>query len=311
MLERAQRALKRETRRVLEPPAQRLLYGPAADELGPMAFPPGHFHSPLPSQQDIEEHRSHRLDLDADLPAIDLRVEEQVELLRKLSSEIADHPFASRQGRRPRFDFDNEWFTSYDALVYAALLRVYDPKRVIEVGSGFSTAILLDTFEDRRLPEITLVEPHPERLFRLLRDGDHEHLTIVERRLQDTPLSLFEELGDGDFLFVDSTHVAKLGSDVNHLFFEVLPRLAVGVLVHFHDVAYPFEYEPMMVDRGFGWNESYILRAFLEFNDHFEIVLWNDLLRTRFHGLLEEEYPTLVEHECPGREGSIWIRRVR
>jgi len=276
----------------------------------------------LPERPDIVAHPLHELvvggrldvhalDRDADLPGIDLGIDAQLKLLRDIYPDIDAHPFHERDGARPRFDFDNTWFTSYDALVYSALLRAFKPKRIVEVGSGWSTAIILDTYEGAQPPDITLIEPHPDRLFTLLRDSDHARLTILEQRLQDCPLTLFEELGDGDVLFVDSTHVAKLDSDVNQLFFEILPRLNVGVLVHLHDVAYPFDYEPDMIDQGFGWNEAYLLRAFLQFNDRFEIVLWNDLLRTRFRSLLEEECPVLIEHECPGTEGSIWIRRVR
>jgi len=311
LLGRVERAVEQRTRRLLAGPARGVLYGFADRPWGPMAFPPGHFHSPLPSYEDITRHHSSTYDRDADLPGIDLGIDAQLKLLRDIYPDIDAHPFHERDGARPRFDFDNTWFTSYDALVYSALLRAFEPKRIVEVGSGWSTAIILDTYEGAQPPDITLIEPHPDRLFTLLRDSDHARLTILEQRLQDCPLTLFEELGDGDVLFVDSTHVAKLDSDVNQLFFEILPRLNVGVLVHLHDVAYPFDYEPDMIDQGFGWNEAYLLRAFLQFNDRFEIVLWNDLLRTRFRSLLEEECPVLIEHECPGTEGSIWIRRVR
>jgi hypothetical protein len=276
-----------------------------------MAFPPGHFHSPLPSYEDIARWRAANYGRDAEVAGIDLRVDSQLELLRAIYPHISGHPFVEHHGMQPRFQFENDWFSSYDALVYAALLRYQNPGRVIEVGSGWSTAAMLDAVEGRRRPDITLVEPHPERVSRLLRAADHDHITIILERLQDTPLSLFEELAEGDVLFVDSTHVAKLGSDVNYVFFEILPRLVPGVLVHFHDVTYPFEYEPDMVEQGFGWNESYLLRSFLQFNDRFEILLWNDLLRARLHALLEREFPALVEHERPGYEGSIWIRRVR
>jgi hypothetical protein len=311
LLRRAERVTKREFRRILSEPAREVLYGRASRPWGPMAFPPGHFHSPLPSVEDIAQWRAANYGLDAEIVGIDLRVDAQLDLLRQIYPDIREHPFVRGSGEPPRFRFENDWFSSYDALVYAALLRHENPGRVVEIGSGWSTAALLDAFEGRRLPEITLIEPNPERVFRLLRESDHDHVTIVLERLQDTPLSNFQELGPGDVLFVDSTHVAKLGSDVNHVFFEILPRLAPGVLVHFHDVTYPFEYEPGMVEQGFGWNESYLLRAFLQFNDRFEILLWNDLLRARLHDVLEREFPALVEHERPGYEGSIWIRRVR
>ena len=89
---------------------------------------------------------------------------------------------------------------------------------------------------------------------------------------------LFRELHAGDVLFVDSTHVAKVGSDVNHIFFEILPILQPGVVVHFHDIMYPFEYEPKWIYTGVAWNEAYMLRAFLMFNPTFKILLFNSFL---------------------------------
>jgi predicted O-methyltransferase YrrM len=276
-----------------------------------MAFPPGHFHSPLPSFDDIArwERTNYGRDVD-EIPGIDLRIDAQLELLRSLYADIEAHPFVACDGREPRFAFGNEWFTGYDALVYAALLRFQQPRRVVEIGSGWSTAALLDAFEGRPLPDITLIEPHPDRLFRLLRDEDHDRLAIVVERLQDSPPRIFGELESGDVLFVDSTHVAKLGSDVNQVCFQILPRLAPGVIVHFHDIAYPFEYEPPAVEQGYGWNEAYLLRAFLQFNHRFEILLWNDLVRSRLHDVVEREFPALLAYEYPGNEGSIWLRVV-
>jgi hypothetical protein len=114
--------------------------------------------------------------------------------------------------------------------------------------------------------------------------------------LQDVPLSTFQLLDSGDVLFVDSTHVAKLGSDVNRILFEILPALASGVVVHFHDVFYPFEYPKNWVREGRGWNETYVLRAFLEYNEAFEILLWGHMLRTLGH--------------YAGTGGSIWLRKL-
>ena len=101
--------------------------------------------------------------------------------------------------------------------------------------------------------------------------------------VQDVDLAVFEALGPGDILFIDSSHVAKVGSDVNHLVFEILPRLSPGVYVHFHDMFYPFEYpEDWILGEGRYWNEDYLLRAFLQFNGSYAIAVWDHFLWLRF-----------------------------
>ena len=131
-------------------------------------------------------------------------------------------------------------------------------------------------------------------------------MTIRAEPLQEAPLSLFESLGENDVLFIDSTHVSRIGSDVNRLFFEILPRLRPGVLIHVHDVFYPFEYPRHWIMEGRAWNEIYVLRAFLEFNDRFEIVLFNTYLTQNQRHFIQERFPLCLANEG----GSLWLRRV-
>jgi hypothetical protein len=112
-------------------------------------------------------------------------------------------------------------------------------------------------------------------------------------------------LRSGDVLFVDSSHVAKIGSDVNSLFFDVLPNLAPGVVVHVHDIHYPFEYPKDWVFEGRAWNEAYLLRAFLTMNTDYEILLFNSYLSC-FH---IDEVAQLMPGWRINPGGSIWLRR--
>jgi len=139
----------------------------------------------------------------------------------------------------------------------------------------------------------------------LLKEGDRARIRIVPSRLQDVPLATFEALESNDILFIDSTHVGKTGSDVNHLFFEILPRLASGVHVHVHDIFYPFEYPKEWVYKGRAWNEAYMTRAFLQYNAAFRIALMNTFMQ-RFHAdFFREKMPLCLRN--PG--GSLWLRR--
>src|SRR5262249_4955967 len=154
--------------------------------------------------------------------------------------------------------------------------REFRPARVIEIGSGFSSAIMLDTCEQflQGHTRFTFFDPYPERLQQLLSTEDSRTCEVVAKRVQDINVELFSELGDNDMLFVDSSHVSKYASDVNHILFEILPVLRPGVFVHFHDVFFPFEYPQHWIPQGRCWNEAYLLRAFLQYNKTFKIKLF-------------------------------------
>jgi predicted O-methyltransferase YrrM len=268
---------------------------------------PGHFYSPIPS---IDEVRVREAELFAapppSLPGIDLRGDQQIALIKELARFYDELPFPRTQSPESRYWFEN-WAYSYaDAIFLYSMLRHLRPRHVIEVGSGFSSAAMLDT-ADRWLPEtsFTFIDPDTSTLDALLRPADRERVTIIRAKLQDVPLTTFDTLVANDILFIDSTHVSKTGSDVNRILFDILPRLASGVHVHFHDVFYPFEYPKEWVYEGRAWNEDYILRAFLEYNDAFDIVLFGTWL-ARFHReLLAGMMPLTLEN--PG--GSLWLTR--
>lgn len=129
---------------------------------------------------------------------------------------------------------------------------------------------------------MTFIEPYPELFYKLMRDGDREQVNVISSKLQGIPLDTFSTLVENDILFIDSTHVAKVDSDVNCLFSQILPALNRGVYIHIHDIFYPFEYPRDWIEKNWAWNELYVLRAFLQFNQQFEIVLFNHYL-AMFH----------------------------
>lgn len=279
---------------------------PGSSDAAPFV-PAGHFYSPIPSLDEVRQREDRIWGYEPSLPGIDLRADEQLALVEQFRRFYADQPFPEKPGPDTRYWFDNDWFGHGDAIVLHCMLRHLRPRRVIEVGSGFSSAVMLDTnerFLDNRMA-CTFVDPYPERLLSVLRDGDRERIEIVGQPVQDLDLERFRALEAGDVLFIDSSHVSKVGSDVNRLVFEVLPTLAPGVVVHVHDILYPFEYFKEWVYEGRAWNESYLLRAFLMFNDEFRILFFNSYLR-HFHAeRVSDALP--VWKTNPG--GSIWLRR--
>jgi predicted O-methyltransferase YrrM len=273
-----------------------------------LAFaPPGHFNSPLPSAADVEHHRG--LDWNPPgVPGIDLREEAQLALLEALAAHYADIPFGDQPGPRTRYGYRNPSYAEADGTLLYAMIRHLRPRRVIEVGSGYSSCAILDAAD--RLEggaEVTFIEPYPETLRARVWPGDLERHRLVEGRLQDTPLEIFEALEARDILFVDSSHVAKLNSDVNYLVFRILPALAPGVFVHFHDVFYPFEYPMAWYEEGRAWNEAFLVRAFLQFNDAWRIELFSNFMFRRHWGWFRERMPVTIRDAG----GQLWISRVR
>lgn len=250
----------------------------------------GHFYSPISSADDVHRALSWR----ADLPGIDLREDGQLALARELIPLFDGVP-------ERRYRAGNGMYDLGDASIYQAFIRHFAPARVVEVGSGFSTAKLLDTAAEFA-PEIkvTCIEPYPSRLFGLLQPGDV--IELIESPFQEVPIDVLTSLQSGDILFVDSTHVAKAGSDVVWLFSRVLPRLASGVLVHIHDIAWPFEYPAEWLREGRNWNEAYLLQAFLCHNDAWRIEFFSSWLWQKHLELV----PDRLRAERPG---SIWLRR--
>jgi predicted O-methyltransferase YrrM len=270
-------------------------------------FPPGHFYSPLPSPEDIAEAFS-RGTFGPPFPAVDLNEAEQWARLERFAGYYADQPFPERPTPGRRFHLNNGSYGPYDAIMLYGMLREARPRRIIEVGSGLSSAAMLDLNEHvlGGAVEFTFIDPDMSRLRPLLRAGDTARATLIERRVQEVPLDVFAALGENDVLFIDSSHVSKVGSDVNRLFFDVLPVLAPGVLVHIHDIAGNLEYPRDWLEQGRAWNEQYLLRAFLMYNPAWRIELFTTWLSITREQFIKERMPLCGE----GGGGQMWLRKL-
>ena len=269
------------------------------------AVPPGHFYSPVPDLADIEPRFEELCATTRDPAGVDLRCAEQLRFFRDLAALTREVPLAKVPGTESRYGSDNPNYGIGDALLLRAMLRHLRPRRYLEVGSGYTTALALDVNE-RFLGgsmQVTAIEPYPELLHHVVRPGDP--VEVVCAPVQSVPLEMFTALGANDVLFIDSSHVLKTGSDVQFLYTRVLPVLAQGVYVHIHDIFWPFEYLRHWIEQGRAWNEAYILHAFLACNHDFEIVLWNHYLAVRHRDVIAQELPAMLEN--PG--GALWVRR--
>lgn len=271
------------------------------------AHPAGHYYSPIPDRADVARLLAAPPPVPDRLPGIDLNTEAQGRLLEQYAAFYGELPFGERADGGCRFHYDNQWFRYADAIFLYSFLRQFRPRRIIEVGSGYSSAVILDVVERffPEPPDITLIEPYPERLYSLLRPEDRQLVKVVASPIQDQPVETFAPLERNDLLLIDSSHVLKFGSDVQYLLFEVLPRLAPGVVVHVHDMFYPFEYPADWLSRGWYWNEAYALRAFLMHNDAWEILFFNNHACRVHEQFIARHMPLCLRDHG----GSLYLRR--
>lgn len=272
--------------------------------------PPGHFYSPVTDPAELQREAG-RIFGGAAMPAgVDLRPAAQLAHAERLAAHYPALPFAAGPQPGLRYHYDNPAFSYGDAIGLAGMLLILRPANVIEVGSGYSSAVTLDIVrgELRDSARCLFIDPYPERLESLLLPGDRAAIEIIRAPVQEVGLEVYDRLGDGDILFIDSTHVVKTGSDVVHHLTRVLPRLRPGVLVHFHDIFHPFEYPPQWaVEENRAWNEIYALHAFLYGNDTFEVVFFNDFFARTQREFLARRMPLFLDN--PG--GSLWLRKRR
>ena len=273
-----------------------------------MYFPPGHYYSPIADIDQIKQREQeiwHPISME-NIKGVDFNIEEQIILTRVFEGYYADIPFPENKTAGQRYYLDNAFYPYPDAIVLYFFIRHFKPRRIIEVGSGFSSAVMLDTKKKFDLNiDLTFIDIDTTRLFSLITEEEKASVRIITQPVQQVSLDLFEELEENDILFIDSSHIAKIGSDLNFLLFEVIPKLRKGVLIHFHDIFFPFEYPKEWVYMGWSWNENYILRAFLMCNNQFKIKYFFHLL----HHLPEKLFDNMPL--CNKKRGAnLWIEKL-
>ena len=270
-------------------------------------FPAGHYYSPVPDREDVLAYLKARKARDKNPAGISVDRQGMLDLLEEYGRFYEDIPFPETQAEGFRYYFDNEWYSYGDAIFLHSFLRKHQPEHIIEVGSGFSSAVMLDTV-DRffpQRPEMTFIDPYPERLQGLLTDDDRKQVNVIAKKIQNVPVDLFASLKAGDLLFIDSSHVVKAGSDLQFLLFEILPLLPPGVFVHFHDMFWPFDYPSSWLEKGMYWNENYFLHAFLINNQEWSIQFFNSYTKHEFIGFVNEKMPLCAKNFG----GGLYLRK--
>lgn len=226
----------------------------------------------------------------------------QIMLLSKLkeySSEF-DQLIKNRS-----YDLQNTSFSYHDAPIYYCMIRHFKPKKIIEVGAGRSTKISGFASKKNGITSLTAIDPFVSDS---LKKEFFDDVKLIKEPIQSFPLTFFKQLEKNDFLFIDSTHISKIGSDVNFLILEVMPILEPGVIIHFHDISLPRNHGKERISYKLNfWNEQYLLHAFLIGNNDFEILFGNSFMGIKHKEKLLQFYDTKL---VPGG-GSFWFRKKK
>lgn len=185
--------------------------------------------------------------------------------------ETFETELANFGGAPPAPRFEQDWFARLDAAACYTIIRKFAPKRIIEVGSGHSTRVMMRAIEDGGLDtRLTCIDPKPRAA---LLDLDVRHLSALAK---DVDAAVFDQLQSGDVLFIDSSHLAQPGTDVDFLLNSIVPRLDSGAIIHIHDVVLPDPYPEIWHWRGY--NEQLIVAQMLTgggfeplFSSHFTL----------------------------------------
>jgi hypothetical protein len=272
---------------------------------------PVHFYTPVPDTTRLPEALWEK---QSELAGMDLNVARSLEFLTRLAetyqAELAQIPYEPSDDPQ-QFFLNNSAYRAGDAEVLYSMVRHYKPRKIIEIGAGHTTLLISQALRQNaaesggRRCEFVSIEPY---LPPYLDPAPPESSRIINQELQDLPLDEFASLGDGDILFIDSSHVVKIGSDVVYEYLEILPRLQPGVIVHIHDVFLPYEYPRAWTHTArFFWNEQYLLQAFLQFNEAFETLLPLYALYKAHPETFRALIPGCQRDSIP--PGAFWMRR--
>jgi hypothetical protein len=263
---------------------------PAWERFG-LHVTPDHYYHPIPSSRDLTDAVFERR---SDMVGVAWNEREQLRHLSDIfPTYVPEETFAENSGLSP-----------VDAAILHAMIRYYRPAKIVEVGSGestkFSGRACVRNRQDGTTSGLTAIEPYPRDDLASTPGLD----CLIQKKVQDVELVEFSAC---DLLFIDSSHVVKMGGDVNYLFLEVIPRLKPGCLVHVHDILLPGEYwRDWVLGRRLYWTEQYLLHAFLLFNSEFEILWASRFMQMHHEEAIVQQFPF---YSANHRITSFWIRR--
>jgi hypothetical protein len=245
------------------------------------------------------------------LPAIDLNINEQLDLLNQFnySAELSNIPSSRRNGQELQFYFDNHSYLQGDASYYYNVLRHFKPRKIIEIGCGYSTLLAMEAHRANKKENPSYsckhicIEPYEMPWL------DQLDVEVRRTRVEEIDPSYFAQLERNDILFIDSSHIIRPQGDVLFEFLDILPMLKSGTLIHVHDIFTPRDYlKDWVMEQHLFWNEQYLLEAFLCFNMEFRIIGALNYLKHNHRSLFDVKFPASAKVHAD-EPGSFWMMK--
>lgn len=265
-----------------------------------------HYYEPLFNMNYLKKD----LRMDRMLPAIDLNVKEQLEILNKFNfnSELIKFPINKTKGLE--YYYNNSSFASGDSEYLYNIIRLYKPKRIVEIGSGNSTLMAINAIKENKIEdnnyncEHICIEPYEMKWL------ESVGVKVMRNKVEDVEKEIFLKLDENDILFIDSSHIIRPQGDVLLEYLEILPILKSGVLIHVHDIFIPRDYlNQWVIDENKFWNEQYLLEAFLSFNKEFQVIGSVNYLKHNYYEELSSKCPILARDQ-EREPGSFWMKKL-
>lgn len=274
-----------------------------------------HYYSPIPDTRELSEKKD-IWERETELPGLHMNIEKQLDLLQNIFPSYqreCDFPL-EKTPIRHEYYVNNGAFGFVSAAAYHCMIRHFYPKTIIEIGSGNSTYVSARASTmnqaDGVATKLISVEPYPNQV---LKEGFPGFAELITKKAEDIGVDFFSQLEDRDIVFIDSSHVVRIGGDVVFLYLEILPRLKKGVIVHIHDIFFPKHYPKDWVIRNrYFYSEQYLLQAFLTYNRQFEVLWCGSYIYLKFFDMLKSTFPPPkgLDFNENYFSGSFWMRRV-
>lgn len=270
---------------------------------------PVHYYTPIPDTRLL--HKKNSLwSKELPLDGIKLNIEENITFLETVCLPFKQEYFSFPKEKTNNFSqyyLNNGSFGFVSGQVHYSIIRYFKPKKIIEVGSGHSTLVSLEALkknnEEGASFEFFAIEPYPPKYLK-----DLVGVNIIKKKAEEMDVQFFQTLNENDLLFIDSSHTVKVGGDVNFLILEVLPRLKKGVIVHIHDIQFPYEYfKSYILEQHLFWQEQYLVQAFLMYNSSFKIIWCASYMHHKYPGLLRKYFSPYPSSRIPT---SLYIQKI-
>lgn len=271
-----------------------------------------HYYEPVPEYESIPVEYFHTRQT---FPGFEIDAATVSAILQTLSSHAGECQWPENKSAEGVYFSQNGSFGYSSAAILHSTIRSFHSRGVIEVGSGYSSLIILEALK-KNYPEgefnFICIEPYPRPWLKEVAARNPGGMDLRAEKAETVDENMFLKLRENDILFIDSSHVSKLNSDVNYLYLHVLPRLAKGVVIHIHDIYIPYEYPRVHFygKQKIFWNEQYLLQAFLTNNENFEIIIPGYFVQTDMSDDFRKSFP----HYDPSKHratSSFWLRKIR